>query len=442
MNVFLDTMVYLHCVPIDQIDLCATLQTDSVTLLVPRVTFKELEKHKASHATSRVRDRSRQALSFLEKQIESGSPIREGVAIRFIPNMPKIDLLSYGLNPEWNDDLLIGSVLECKEQQPTVEAVLVTHDTGARLTCRHLGIRTFELPGIYHLQPELDDTEKETQRLRRELQKLQNALPRLKIGIADANDPSAIRADDIDPVATFEIESPEEICESRITAALAEAAESLADNRDKSTPVIEQNLLTQLGSMSALDPIPPEEHARFRAERERYYKELDRYLRELVKAKNLAKRTILFSIAVANIGSAPADDVDIHLHFPDGFDICLEEDLPELPREPRRPLRPRTQLEVFRSQISIPNLMSHVGQMPDFTMPPSIKIRKTNSYDIADHFKRVKHGDVEQLAPLYLIFDSFEKASSFHCDYEIRVGNLPDKINGKLHFVIEKPTSI
>lgn len=43
-NVFLDTMVYLHFVPLEQIDLCGVLGADRVTILVPRVTLKELEK--------------------------------------------------------------------------------------------------------------------------------------------------------------------------------------------------------------------------------------------------------------------------------------------------------------------------------------------------------------------------------------------------------------
>jgi hypothetical protein len=90
-NVFLDTMVYLHFVPLEQIDLCGVLGADRVTILVPRVTLKELEKHKINHASARSRDRARQALALLEKHVESGLPVHDGVAIAFIPHMPRLD---------------------------------------------------------------------------------------------------------------------------------------------------------------------------------------------------------------------------------------------------------------------------------------------------------------------------------------------------------------
>jgi hypothetical protein len=42
------------------------------------------------------------------------------------------------------------------------------------------------------------------------------------------------------------------------------------------------------------------------------------------------------------------------------------------------------------------------------------------------------------LRELFLTFDSYETANSFHCDYVINVNNLPHALKGKLHFVIEK----
>lgn len=75
---------------------------------------------------------------------------------------------------------------------------------------------------------------------------------------------------------------------------------------------------------------------------------------------------------------------------------------------------------------------------PDLGPPSSFRLRKTNSYEISDHFGRIKHGQIEELPELFLTFDSYEEAASFHCRYEISVGNLPDVLKGHLHFVIEK----
>src|ERR1700720_561460 len=146
MNVFLDTMIYLHFSSIEAIDFCEVLGASAVTILVPRVTLRELEKHKSTHTTSRTRHRAAQVLSFLESAIESKAPIRSGVTLRFMPAMPQLDLANHDLNPAWNDDLLIASVLECRDAVPDVETVLITDDTGARLTCRYLQISTRSLP--------------------------------------------------------------------------------------------------------------------------------------------------------------------------------------------------------------------------------------------------------------------------------------------------------
>ncbi len=358
-------MVYLHCVPIEQIDFCDILGTNSVTLLVPRVTFKELDKHKANHSSSRTRDRSRQVLSFLESQIESGTSIRDGVLIEFIPNMPRIDMAIYGLNPAWNDDLLIASVLENKERHPSVETVLVTHDTGARLTCRHLGIKTVELPEKYRLPRELDESEKENQRLRRELQKLQNALPKIAVGFDE----------EVMPTARFVLEPPDAVDESEIAATLAKlktAVPELPKKQDSSdmsdmSDMSASQLASRLAASELIsNMISDEEFARYNTERIRYFEEYERYLRELAVAENLAKRTIRFTITVSNSGSAPADDVDVHLHFPDGFSLYVEDDWPSFPSEPKPPTKPRSGLQMLQSTLSMSNFALPQVHMPDF----------------------------------------------------------------------------
>lgn len=437
MNVFLDTMVYLHCVPTEQIDFCDILRTDAVTLLVPRVTFKELDKHKTSHSSSRTRDRSRRVLSFLESQIESGAPLRKGVVVRFVPTMPQIDMAAHGLDPAWNDDLLIASVLEYREQHNSVDTVLVTHDTGARLTCRHLGIKTIELPEKYRLPPELDESEKENQRLRRELQKIQNALPKISVGFAD----------EVVSTARFSLEQPKDADESQISAALTKQKNAVPELARKHTPTeLADESVSQFASKLAIselysDMIPDKEFARYNAERIKYLENYERYLRELVTAKNLDKRSIRFTIAISNSGSAPADDVDVHLHFPDGFSLYQEDDWPSLPSEPKPPSKPLNSLQILKSQMSTPNLALPQMRVPVFRPPSSFQMRRTNSYDISDHFTRIKHGFTEELPELFLTFDSYSEASSFNCDYEINVANMPEPIKGKLHFVVEKEAS-
>ena len=73
--------------------------------------------------------------------------------------------------------------------------------------------------------------------------------------------------------------------------------------------------------------------------------------------------------------------------------------------------------------------------------PPNVsapKIKHTNSYDVSYHVQKVKHNLHESFNPLYIVFDSFEEARSFHIDYRILAANIPDEIKGKLNIVLKK----
>ena len=200
-------MIYLHCVPIEQIDFCQIFGVDSVTIHVPRVTLKELEKHKDSHSSARTRNRSRSVLSSMETKISEGQPVRDGVDIKFAPRFPDIDFAKHDLNPAWNDDVLIATVLQFCEDSSNLPTILVTHDTAARLTCRHLNIDTCQLDDKYKLPPELDQTERENQRLKRQIQKIENSMPKIVVGFSE----------DYSGTARFQIKSPVNVNEDSIS---------------------------------------------------------------------------------------------------------------------------------------------------------------------------------------------------------------------------------
>jgi hypothetical protein len=433
LSVFLDTMVYLHFVPFDQIDFAAIVDAELVTIVVPRVTFKELEKHKINHASARTRERARQALVLLEKCIESGSPVRDGVSIAFIPRLPRLDMEQYGLNPLWNDDVLIASVVEYRSDNPSEETILVTDDTGARLTCRHLGVKTIRPPEKYRLAPELDDDEKETRRLRRELEKLQHALPKLAIGFVDG----------MELVRHFSLRPPEPVNESVIAKTLAQLKRALPEHTlKKASASADDPMLSGLAQMftvtDAFGGIPDEEVRRYNEERLTYFDEYAQYMRATASLKNRLARTLRFTIAISNTGTAPAEDVDLRLYFPDGFSLCAEDELPAAPKEPSQPTMPRSQMEMLSASVVMPGFRMPELYLPDVGPPSSFRLRKTNSYEVSDHFDRIKHGQTEALRQLFLMYDSHEAAASFHCNYEISVGNLPVVLTGSLHFVIEK----
>ena len=64
-------------------------------------------------------------------------------------------------------------------------------------------------------------------------------------------------------------------------------------------------------------------------------------------------------------------------------------------------------------------------------------IRRTNSYDVKVSIVMLKHGFVEALEPLYVIFESNERIGSFTVDYRVHASNLPDASEGHLHVIVD-----
>ena len=153
--VFLDAMMFLHFKPIEQIDWPNLLNSTPVRLVLTRITIRELDKHKSSHPSPKIRDRARRILKKLETFLKSPDmPIRESVEITFYDEMPSLDYPSYGLNPDWSDDIFIATILSFGLQSGRNSIVLVTDDTGVRIKAKSLDIETFELPDDFRLLSE------------------------------------------------------------------------------------------------------------------------------------------------------------------------------------------------------------------------------------------------------------------------------------------------
>ena len=63
---FLDTNVFLHYQPFDQIKWTEVLGTTNVVLVATPVVIRELDEHKDQHRISAIRDRARAALKKIE----------------------------------------------------------------------------------------------------------------------------------------------------------------------------------------------------------------------------------------------------------------------------------------------------------------------------------------------------------------------------------------
>ena len=199
--IFLDSMVFMHFRSIEGIDFLNLFNEDLVEIIIPRVTIQELDKHKNTHPSRKIRDRVARVLSKIEKWIVDDIPeLRPEVTLKFYPDRPSIDFNRHGLDPQWNDDQLIASIIEYREKHPDATVVLVTQDTGPKLTAHQLKISVDRLPEELMLPSEPDPLERENRELKARIQKIESALPEVCLCFSGSQE--------ITTYATFTLSSP------------------------------------------------------------------------------------------------------------------------------------------------------------------------------------------------------------------------------------------
>lgn len=413
-------MVYLHYRNLEEIDLPSIIKVEAVTVVIPRITIRELDKHKNINLSSRIRERARQRLKKIENWMDTGENVRSRIEVEFFHKVPDINYAQYGLTSEWNDDILIASIIQYKEMHPNEKVILITQDTGLKLMAIHLGIEVYQIPDELKLPEELDPLEAENRELSRNLARLENTIPKIIVFFAGSDPPETHKR--------FVLQPPPESIEDEIKRKI----EELIGNLPKLPGQILKTVLM----------IPSEEYDRYNREIDEYISEYDKYLRESWEIHCSLRRSIRFQFEIRNIGTSPADDVDVLFNFPDGFQLYTNDNLPKIPKKPRPPRQPRTNIEMLSDMvIDVATPPSQFRALSDINRilkePSSFTIKRTNSYSISDQFRRIKHGDCVLLPELFLIFDSYESANSFSCEFIIRPANLPDAITGQLHFVID-----
>lgn len=442
--VFLDTNVYLHYQLFDQINWPEVLKASEVTIVVPPVTVRELNKHKELHPRSRVKERAGTVLRKLFSLFESGSQahLRDSVEMWLEDRDPMIDFAAFQLNHDIQDDQLIASIIMLQNEKPEAEVILVTSDAGLTLMAKakRRGIPTAILPDDLKLAEEPDPHQLRVRELEQKVRALELKVPQLSLVFEDGRQH-----------ATFVLPHPVELTQEELASKQRwlEQQYPKMEHQSRQTRELPEHLASMAEAIASLNVslgnvLLPEDIERYNTELDKFYQTWAEYLRKYVWYQNLKHRTVKLSIFVANDGTAPAEDVDVFLHFPDGFKLTDEQGFPKPPGPPEPPAKPRTRMQQLLETMSWPlvSMPPLASYMPHPVLPPpnvsTPNIRQTSSYDVDFHVQRIKHKLQESAEPLYIVFETFESAQSFQISYRILAANLPDEVTGKLHVIISK----
>jgi len=432
-HVFIDTNIFLHYRPLEDIPWKSILEVDEVVLCIAPIVVEELDEHKDNHRLSKIRERALKALQIIEHSFkEADSELRKGVSLQYMDE-PDISFSDYGLRDDKPDDNLVASLLSLNSTADA-QVVLVTGDTGPRLKAARLDLPCMELAEEYKADSALDEVEREKRKIQAELNRLKNRLPVLDLVFESDDKHSKFQVSDYDPLTEEEIGARlNEIIEQYPRKSFQPVGESEELEEPKSFGEMVK------ASMASFNQPSEQQIERYNDRLDDFYDQYKEYLQKREIIEDAKRRLITLDIVIKNMGSAPAEYIDIFMYFPDGFRLFSDETLPSFDLD--EPVPPHEPKGGFPSiAAGFPGVSSPVLNMSYQTPPPgnvsSPNIKETNSYDVDLSISKLKHNMREQCGPFYVLFDSAKTASSFSIDYRINAADLPDEIEGTLHVVI------
>ena len=440
---FVDTNIFLHYKKLDEIDWLALANATEVVLSIPAKVISELDEKKELGATSRLRERAKDAQRDLRKWKRNGGEIRAGVTLRFISGEPKAaNWNALDLDEKVADDRIIAAALtQCLGDVDQV--FLVTHDFGPELKCeRHkLGVLTpAEDDRLTDLMGEQD---KKVVELQSRLDILERKEPKLSLELAwEGQRGSHVEVVFRQPFP-FLVMSDEQI-EERVKEEQTQLLGLIPTELDKTTFADLKSGDADLAT--ALKLVPESEARRLRDSIPSYLESFRAYLHASRPHYLRSKLTAKLSCILVNDGYAPAEGIEIALHIPDGPDVYDEDSLPEEPSKPERPALPRTNHEMIGDRrrslfpsLALPNY-ARMFEMPDFnirSVGPSLapRITKTNSYDLVHKWPDLRHHHEITFKPFCCSFPTVDAVQSFSIDYQIHARNLAEPVRNKLSVI-------
>lgn len=424
---FPDTNIFLHYRSFDEIDWSKALSTEKPLLIIAPVVISELDKHKNLNQQEKLKRRASVAIKKL-LEFADGTKYTSGLPyeLELQAIEPSVDYEQFHLVRSVPVDRLLASMLAFKDSHPESEVVLVTGDLGVRLKAIRLGLKVIILADSFRIAAEVDPNEQKLKDLEAKLRRLERTFPTLELMFCDGN--NHLNAQIKDGTTHSEDEWREKVDGIKAKYPFR----NLKPTLDESMPLLSQAFANSILGISK------EDVDGFNKKLETYYEEYGEWLNQTWWLEEIKPRTIPINLRLTNVGSAPANNIDVFLHFPDGFLLVDSKDFPPFPDEPHAP-EFKTSMQRMLDGIALGPGLSRIAS-PNFDHVfgnvSSPKITPSNSYDVHVSVNNLKHNNSENLAGMLVIFRREEKPCGFSIKYRINAANYPDEFKGELHVIV------
>lgn len=419
--IVLDTNIFIHFKDFDQIDWMEVIsKKGEFTLVIPPIVIDEIDNHKYNK-NSKISRRVKRILPKIEIYLNSEEGTIKLMLISKRPN--ENTFLDHGLKKIDHDDCLLASILEFKNEIENDDyLVYITHDTGPRLKAKTLSIHSEKIHEKFILPDEPDDSEKRNKQLEKELSVYRNQCPKISFGFLENE-------------KVFRPETKSTLIDE--DSYLSDQLKKVKETHNYLNKVESANgIPSSIFQVSQLFALSDAQIINYNSDLDKYYDQIEEYHSSVYYRLSYEYECVEVKLKISNSGTAPANDVDVELYFPDGFTLHTKEDLPQIISKPTAPYQPKTRHDIqyrsnFFPKVGTINILPKSGINLN---APSIK--KTNSYNVDFHLLKLKHNQSFEFETLYLKFENRSLAQNFSIKYRIMISNYPDVLKGSINVVM------
>jgi len=425
MKCIIDTNSLIHYKMFSEIDWLSELSSSNVGLIICPTVLQELDRKKFAESNIDIRNRSQKIISKLSEFMDN-TIIRNNITIKFLEKEPQIDWEKENLSKDIPDDRIIATALELADMD---NLIIVSADLGLKLKSKSRNIKTHTLSDDLLVKVKKVKQEAELIKLRQRVAHLENRLPKLSLKIIDNKSYSEFKKYMYNEIKDYD------------SAEANKIVTQLRSKLEYTLPEVESNSLSLAFSQFGLPS--EEEITRYRNDVEKYLSDLLKYYEDEWHHKVILSRIFQIDLLLLNDGNTPAEDVEIFLHFPDGFKMFQENEIPHQPKKPEEPDKPRTMSEIIMGHtgLTVPSSLLNPSYFPQHSdistkgTDTSPNIKETNSYDVFFRIDKLKHKINIQLDPLLIYFENYDSINSFSFNYTILADNYPDEFQGELNII-------
>jgi hypothetical protein len=448
---YLDTNVMPHCRPLEELDWPTFLAAEETELVVTSIVTDELDLQKDQNPHLRLKRRARSVIKKLNAVWTNAQSVRISPHVLLTYSFVDSRILceKHHLDPLSKDNHLLAVILEHKNRYQADNVFFVTRDESIQLKAKRFDIATLSPTKDMELEEEPDAVEKENERLKQELARTQNRIPKIVFGFEDGSNYQNIELEEelnltddaiqnyltdikkqypkiifpekktVTSSAPFSLRDFERISSMVVTL----AGEEIVEIQGKKIPVTEKAVLE------------------YNKQLEQFYEKSLEFLKAGIQYQHKERRIFSLKFALKNEGTTPGISVKVTIAFPPGFIVQDKWPLgkcPQRPKAPEPPERKSFDLLSPTSWIHQPYIDLATRIRPIVTDPAEPTIEREDDHaEVIFVVPKLRHVDKpQQLGPVWVTFAG--EICSFKLQYRINADNIPGKYEDVLHIVIKE----